>query len=108
MNHTPYTPRPIHHEAPVSRRDFLLRAGGGLGGLALLTLLEQDAKANARIINPIAPRQSHFQPKAKSVIWCFLDGGPSHVDLFDPKPQLAKLNGTPLPDTFERPVSFAN
>ena len=46
-----------------------------------------------------------LQPKAKSVIWCFLDGGPSHIDLFDPKPALNKLAGKPLPDSFVRPVT---
>ena len=47
----------------------------------------------------------HFKPKAKSVIWCFLDGGASHIDLFDPKPELNKLHDQPLPDSFKRPVT---
>jgi hypothetical protein len=94
-----------HHERATSRRDFLARAGGGLGGLALLSLLGRDARAASGVVNPNAPRPPHFTPKAKSVIWCFLDGGPSHVDLFDPKPVLSKLDGKPLPDSFERPVT---
>jgi hypothetical protein len=87
-----------HHERPASRRDFLARAGGGLGLLALLDLLEGDAAASSAG----AP---HHEPTAKSVIWVFLDGGPSHIDLFDPKPQLTKLSGKPLPDSFDRPVT---
>jgi hypothetical protein len=50
-------------------------------------------------------RPAHFPGKAKAVIWLFLDGGPSHVDLFDPKPELTKLDGTPLPSSFKRPVT---
>jgi hypothetical protein len=53
----------------------------------------------------LAPRRAHFATQAKNVIWCFLDGGPSHIDLFDPKPELDKLSGTPLPDSFERPMT---
>jgi hypothetical protein len=55
--------------------------------------------------NPLAPRSAHFAPRAKRVIWCFMDGGPSHIDLFDPKPELAKLAGSPLPPSFKRPVT---
>ncbi len=91
---------PPHHEPARSRRDFLLRAGGGLGALALLDLLGREAAAQAA-----APRSPHFKALARSVIWCFIDGGPSHIDLFDPKPALAKLEGHPLPGTFHRPVT---
>ena len=52
-----------------------------------------------------AAQQPHFPATAKSVIWCFLDGGPSHIDLFDPKPELDKLAGQPLPDSFDRPLT---
>ena len=55
--------------------------------------------------NPLAPREPHFKPTAKSVIWCFLDGGPSHIDLFDPKPELRRRQGQPLPPSFGMPVS---
>ncbi|MFL5240534.1 MAG: DUF1501 domain-containing protein [Gemmataceae bacterium] len=99
----------VHHQPISSRRDFLLRAGGGFGMLALSSLLQQDAaRAGSKPeadINPLAPRPPHFKAHAKSVIWCFLDGGPSHLDLFDPKPELQKLAGKPLPDTFKRPVT---
>jgi hypothetical protein len=99
----------IHHEEPLSRRDFLTRAGGGFGLLALCSLMEQDAARagdpSRLMANPYAPRQPHFLGQAKSVIWCFLDGGPSHIDLFDPKPELTKLDGQPLPGSFKRPVT---
>jgi Protein of unknown function (DUF1501) len=96
----------LHREMPQSRRDFLTRAGGGLGLLALFSLLERNNRAaEGSPVNLIAAQKSHFEPAAKSVIWCFLDGGPSHIDLFDPKPELQKLNGKPLPDSFTRPVT---
>jgi len=98
-----------HHERSQSRRDFLAQAGGGFGLLALLSLLEGDAKGSeaseAQPGNPLAAKSPHYRPAAKSVIWCFLDGGPSHIDLFDPKPELQKLHGQPLPGSFERPVT---
>ncbi len=103
-----------HHELPSSRRDFLARAGGGLGLLALASLLEDEAQAAAPPLEsltrparhgPLAPRRPHFPATARSVIWLFMDGGPSHIDTFDPKPALGKLHGKPLPGTFRRPVT---
>ncbi|HZZ74253.1 MAG TPA: DUF1501 domain-containing protein [Pirellulales bacterium] len=95
-----------HREAISSRRDFLFRAGAGFGGVALAALLAGDARAAdpaMRAENPIAAKRPHFPAKAKSVIWCFLDGGPSHIDLFDPKPALEKYAGQPLPSSIPRP-----
>jgi hypothetical protein len=83
-----------------SRRDFLVRAGGGFGALAFAAL-----KAHGAAANPLAPRAPHFTARAKRVIFCFMDGGPSHLDLFDPKPDLKKLAGKPLPSSFERPMT---
>jgi len=94
-----------HHERPVSRRDFLTRAGGGMGLLALMSLMESEGRAAVTATNPINPRAPHFPPRAKSAIWFFLDGGPSHLDLFDPKSELEKLHGQGLPGTFQRPVT---
>jgi hypothetical protein len=95
-----------HRETAHSRRDFLARTGGGLGLLALLDLLEHQARGEeATPTNPLAAKQSHLPATARSVIWCFLDGGPSHIDLFDPKPVLTKLDGQPLPSSFKRPVT---
>jgi hypothetical protein len=75
----------------------------------LMSLMAHNAEAATSgaetIRNAIAPKASHFPAKAKSVIWCFLDGGPSHLDLFDPKPELNKLAGNPLPESFERPIT---
>jgi hypothetical protein len=97
----------LHHESPTSRRDFLVRAGSGFGSLALMSLLQSDMRAADahRAKSPMAVKSPHFPPTAKSVIWCFLDGGPSHIDLFDPKPDLNKLDGQPLPSSFTRPMT---
>jgi hypothetical protein len=83
---------------PLSRRNLLHLAGGGFGALALRSLLGQDRLlAAAPPAHPLAPRPPHFAPKAKSVIFLFMYGGPSHVDLFDSKPELAKWHGQPIP-----------
>ncbi len=89
-----------------SRRDFLTRCGGGAGALALTALLADTARAqnfsqNRRIdpLHPLAPRQPHFRPRAKHVIWLYQSGGPPSMDLFDYKPDLFKLDGKPVPDS---------
>ena len=76
-----------------TRRDFLRRAGNGAGLLALAGLLGTDgllgtasASESATNPNPLAPKIAHFPAKAKSVIWLFINGGPSHVDTWDYKP----------------------
>jgi uncharacterized protein DUF1501 len=95
-----------HYQAAQSRREFLLKAGGGFGSLALASLLTRDGRAGGATSKLSGHLQvPHFQPKAKSVIWCFMDGGPSHIDLFDPKPTLNRIAGKPLPDSFERPLT---
>ena len=80
---------------------MLARAGTGFGMLALADLLAHDARANRanadRGANPFAVRQPHYAAKAKRVIFLYMPGGPSHVDLFDPKPRLAVDHGKPLP-----------
>jgi len=86
-----------------NRREFLAKAGLGFGALALSALLADDAPAETVAIDalhPLAPRPSHFAPRAKSCIFLFMEGGPSHIDLFDPKPELTKRHGEPLPDSF--------
>jgi hypothetical protein len=109
MNNAPMTFPVAHREFINSRRDFLARAGGGFGLLALLGLLEENARGNetstTEPVNPLKAKGGDFAPRAKSVIWCFLDGGPSHIDLFDPKPELKKLAGKSLPGSFKRPVT---
>ena len=100
-----------------SRRVFLARAGAGFGALAFNALALLNAHGeSARLrkldpLNPFAPRQPDFQPTAKSVIFLFMVGGPSHVDTFDYKPELQKLNGKPVPDSIKKAVEatkFAN
>lgn len=81
---------------PMSRRELLSRSGMGLAGVALGTMLNQNAMAEAPSLQARVP---HFPARAKRVIHFFLNGGPSHVDTFDPKPALAQHAGKPLPDT---------
>jgi Protein of unknown function (DUF1501) len=76
-----------------TRRELLREAGGGFGLLALIDLLSRDAKAAS--INPLAPKAPHFPAKAKHVVFLFMNGAPSHIDTFDPKPVLTKFNGQP-------------
>jgi hypothetical protein len=77
-----------------TRREFLARTGTGLGAIALAGLLAEDARAD---LDPMSPKPPHFPAKAKHIIHVYLNGGPSQVDTFDPKPLLTKYNGKPLP-----------
>jgi hypothetical protein len=82
----------------LNRRDLLARTGTGFGMLALAGLFADEANAAVpRDVNPLAPRPPHFPAKAKHVVHLFMNGGPSQVDTFDYKPQLAKQHGKPLP-----------
>jgi hypothetical protein len=100
--------RTPHLSASCSRRDLLFRAGGGFGALALSALLAQESALansestirNPQSLNPLAPKQPHFQPHAKAVIFLFMVGGPSHIETFDPKPELDRLDGEPLPSSY--------
>ena len=89
----------------ISRRRMLCKCANGFGGMALAYLLA-DKFAAASQSNPLAPRPPHYEPRAKSVIFLFMDGGPSQVDTFDPKPRLAKGNGQPIP--IETPTTVFN
>jgi hypothetical protein len=88
-------------EGCCSRREFLAQAGGGFGAIALASLLagEKALPAAPAATRPLLPKPAHFQPRAKRVIYLFMHGGPSHVDLFDPKPELVKHAGEPLPES---------
>ena len=80
----------------LNRRDFLKKAGAGFGMLALADLFSQNgllAAETADALNPMAPKAPPFPAKAKSVIWLFMEGAPSAVDMFDPKPELTKRDG---------------
>jgi hypothetical protein len=98
VGHWPWT-------TDLSRRDFLFRAGGGFGALAAAWLLARDGYGAPTAVNPLAARRPHFPARAQSVIFLFMVGGPSPVDLFDPKPELQKHHGEPLPESFGKPVS---
>ena len=94
----------------LSRRDWLGHVGGGLGGVALTTLLARDGWLKAAespaspnpLTNPLAPRPPHFPARAKAIIYLFMHGGPSHVDTFDPKPELVKADGQSPPAQYHQ------
>ena len=92
-------PRCHRIEATTSRRDFLFSAGLGLGAMAFSDLLAKDIVVPAAG-TPLQPGVGHIKPRAKSVIFLFMEGGPSQMDLYDPKPLLNKLAGQRLPDSF--------
>jgi hypothetical protein len=90
----------------LTRRQVLCKIGGGFGALGLASILadagllaSEATIAPVRTTNPLAPKPPHFSPRAKRVIFLFMNGGPSHVDTFDPKPLLEKYEGKPLPKT---------
>lgn len=96
------TPCPGPRPFPAStRREFLERAGNGFGLLGLSYLLQRESRA-AEFANPLARRPGHHPARAKRCIFLFMTGGPSHMDLFDPKPLLNRLDGQPVPSSFGR------
>ena len=102
MNHHQLQTTPV-----IGRRDFLNRVGMGFGALAASTLFNDNASA---AINPLSVKEPHFPARAKSVIHLFMNGGPSQVDTFDPKPELTKYHGKKLPIGYlktERPTGAA-
>ena len=96
------------NDLTYNRRNMLARSGAGAGFLGLASLLESEGllhAANDSSIDPLAPRQPHFEPKAKAVIWIFINGGPSHVDTWDYKPELANSDGKEL-EGFDKFTGF--
>ena len=92
---------PLPDPSASTRRDWLRSAGGGFGALAAAWLLHQDGVLGSEpSVDPLAPRTAHFAPKAKNIIYLFMHGGPSHLETFDPKPDLQRLGGRPLPESF--------
>jgi len=79
---------------PITRREMLARGSMGFGALALTSLLTEDGRA--------AVKAPHFQPKVEHVIFCYMSGGVSHIDSFDPKPRLTREAGRPMPFPIER------
>jgi len=91
-----------------SRRRFFRDCAGGIGTIALAELLARDGRAaGVPEVNPLAPKKPHFAPKAKNVIFMFMEGGPSQMDLFDPKPELQKWSGKPLPESMTKNMRLA-
>jgi hypothetical protein len=88
----------------MTRRNVLRAAANGFGAVAAEYLLQRQSGATTRV-NPLAPKPPHFPGKAKSVIFLFMVGAPSHIDTFDPKPALKKYEGQPLPESYGKVVS---
>lgn len=117
MPHPPLRPQ----DMPITRRELLNRSGMGFGALALGSLMSEAGGLSSTALaeqaaTPLLPKQPHFAPKAKRIIHLFMNGGPSQVDTFDPKPSLIKYNGKPIPlnlpterktgAAFQSPFSF--
>jgi hypothetical protein len=102
---------PLSEALIQSRRDFLTTSASGIGLAALACLLQADgllaAESRPEDANPLTPRRPHFAPKARACICIYLEGAPSQLDLFDPKPKLNLLNGQKLPDSMTKKVRFA-
>src|SRR6187399_2080700 len=97
----------MHPAALQARRDFLATSANGVGLLALASLLKDDGRLSAEPASPLAVRPPHFASKAKNCICIYLEGAPSQLDLFDPKPKLNTLHGQKLPESFTKNVRFA-
>ena len=98
------------HLLRSTRRHFFGQCALGLGSVALAALLSDGETLAAEprgLPNPLAPRKPHFPAKARSVIYLFMAGGPSQLELFDYKPQLQKYSGQPIPDSFIQGRRFA-
>src|SRR5579859_7787781 len=102
---------PVHHYFRESRRDFFTSSASGIGLLALAGLLREEGLLavgpHAESGNPLRSQSPHFTPRAYNCICIYLEGAPSQIDLFDPKPKLNELNGQKLPDSMTEKVRFA-
>jgi hypothetical protein len=100
--------RPLNPFQDQTRRHFFSQCGVGVGSAALATMLgEKTVAARDQVESPLAPKPSHFPAKAKNVIFLFMAGGPSQLEMFENKPDLTKLNGQPIPDSFIDGKRFA-
>src|SRR4051812_3467344 len=99
---------PLHH---ITRRHFFRNCAVGVGSIALASLLAESARGatdQATATHPLGvPRPLDFPPRAKNVIYLFMAGGPSQLELFDYKPKLIELNGKPIPDSYIADKRFA-
>ena len=95
----------------ITRRHFFRQSGFGIGGLALMSLLDERlfaaGAAAGPVSNPLSPKPPHFAPRARSVIYLFMAGAPSQVDLFDEKPKLREHDGQAIPEEFVKGERFA-
>src|SRR5881296_1425117 len=94
----------------ITRRHFFSRCGLGLGSIALASLLNERKLLGANVSalpNPMDPKQPHFAPRARNIIYLFMAGGPSQLELFDYKPKLIELNGQPIPQSYIEGKRFA-
>src|ERR1044072_5896286 len=91
----------------ITRRHFFKQTGFSVGAMALASLLNENLLAAQATSNPFAPRPPHFAAKAKSIIYLFMAGAPSQLDLFDYKPDLKKYDGQDIPDEFVKGERFA-
>jgi hypothetical protein len=101
---------PIDQLIQQTRREFLTTSASGLGMMGLGAMLAQEGILTAETVadaDPLRPRAPHLPAKAKNCIFIFLEGGPSQMDLYDPKPKLNELHGQPLPDSMTKNVRFA-
>jgi uncharacterized protein (DUF1501 family) len=100
---------PLDQAIHLTRRDFFTTTASGLGSLALASMLPSESALATPTANadPLLPRAPHFAPKAKNCIFIFMEGAPSQLDLFDPKPKLNELHGQPLPESLLKNVRFA-
>src|SRR6266545_8187530 len=90
----------------ITRRHFFAQSGIGIGSIALSALLNENLCA-AGADNPMQPRPPHFKPKAKKIIFLFMAGAPSQLDLFDYKPKLKELNEKNIPEEMIQGERFA-
>jgi hypothetical protein len=106
-----YTPDQQFRLHAITRRHFFSKSAWGIGGIALASLLNDNlfaaGKPEAVSLNPLAPKAPHFAPKAKRVIYMFMEGAPSQLDLFDYKPKLVDLNMQPCPEEMIKGERFA-
>jgi hypothetical protein len=95
-----------------TRRSFLTECAGGIGAIGLWQLMASEGRTTALgaslpDVNPLKPKSPQFAPKAKNVIFIFMEGAPSHLDLFDPKPEMQKWDGQPLPESMTKNLKLA-
>jgi hypothetical protein len=97
------------YRAIQTRRSFFQQCAGGIGTIALANLLTGNAQAadDLASVNPLQPKPPQFAAKAKNVIFLFMEGAPSQMDLFDPKPELQKWHGKPLPASLTKDLKLA-